>query len=132
MKFTSLDSPYTVLQSPDVLLILGNHFHESFALRSLPQLVSVISEVLFPALQAPPEGVKEVISLEQFSSVFNLPGPSCLCNYLNLSLLLVQILSPVPKVFLSSRLLLVPRPTSVAAGRSSAISRLLPGLIAPP
>ena len=100
-------------------------------------MVSVLTKVPVLVVQDPLEGVQEVLGLERFSSVFNLPGPLRLCNYLNLSLLLVQILSPVPQEFLSYRLLLASRLTSVAASRSSvagvpAVCRLLPGLVAPP
>ena len=127
MTFTSLDSPYTVLQSPDVFLILGDQIPESFALWSLLQFVSLIHEVHFPALQAPPEGVEEGIILELPSSVFNLLRPSFLCDYLNLSLFLGWILSPTPKMLPSSRLFLILRPTPVVTGGHLAAGVLVVG-----
>ena len=127
MTFTSLDSPNTVLQSPDVLLIPGDQFPESFALWSLLQFVSLISEILIPALEAPPEGIKEGISLELPSSVFNLLRPSFLCDYLNLSLFLVRILSLTPKMLPSSSLFLILRPTPVVAGGHLAAGVLVVG-----
>ena len=97
----------------------------------------MLSEVPVLVVQDPSEGVQDELDLERFSPVLNLPRLLCVCNYFYLYLLLVRILSPVPQEFLSYRLLLASRLTSVTASRSSvagvpAVCRFLPGLIAPP
>ena len=97
----------------------------------------MLSEVPVLVVQDPSEGVQDELDLERFSPVLNLPRLLCVCNYFYLHLLPVRILSPVPQEFLSYRLLLASRLTSVTASRSSvagvpAVCRLLPGLVAPP
>ena len=97
----------------------------------------MLSELLPLAIQAPPEGVKEVIVLVLPPPAFSILRLPFLPNNEYFPLVLGCIFSLIPKLFPGSSFFLILRSTSAVAGGHLAasvlvIGRLLPGLSAPP
>ena len=127
MARTSLDPSNTILKDLDVFLMLEDQFPESFVEWSLPESLSVLSELPPLAIQAPPEGVKEVIILVLPPPAFSILRPPFLPKDEYFPLVLGCILSLTPKMLPSSSLFLILRPTPVVTGGHLAAGVLVVG-----